>query len=70
MSKKEQSILDDANALDPDVTFTAAAAAELTGVPRPFLKKALKGIVRRAKAEGVAEVDGAFVQRANAERKG
>ena len=68
-TKKEQSILADANALDPDVTFTAGAAAELTGVPRPFLKKALKGIVRRAKDAGVTEVDAAFVQRANAERK-
>ena len=68
VTKREQSILDDANALDPGVTFTAAAAAELTGVPRPFLKKALKGIVRRAKAEGVTEVDADFVRRARDER--
>jgi flavin reductase (DIM6/NTAB) family NADH-FMN oxidoreductase RutF len=69
-SKKEQSILDDANAIDPDVTFTLDAAAELTGVPRPFVKKAIKGIVRRAKEEGVQVVDAAFVQHANAARKG
>jgi flavin reductase (DIM6/NTAB) family NADH-FMN oxidoreductase RutF len=68
MSTKERSILKDANALDPSVTFTASAAAALTGVPRPFLKKALRGIVEKAKAEGVTEVDAAFVQRVNAER--
>ncbi len=67
-SKKQQSILDDANALDSSVTFTPSAAAVLTGVPRPFLKKALRGIVKKAKAEGVTEVDAAFVERANAER--
>ena len=69
LSTKEQSILSTANALDPEVTFTVSAAVELTGVPRPFLKKALDGIVRKAKAEGVTVVDAAFVQRANAERR-
>lgn len=67
-SKKEESILQAAAELDPSITLTRDAAARLTGVPRPFLKKALKGVLRKAAAEGVTTVDGAFVDRANAER--
>ena len=67
-SKKEQSILAEARAIDPDLTFTLDAAAELTGVPRPFVKKALRGVIRRANDAGVTVVDATFVKQANADR--
>lgn len=67
-SKKIDSLLEDANKLDPDVEFTREACAALTSVPRPFIKKAMKGIVKKAKTEGIALVDVAFVERVNAER--
>jgi len=38
-------------------------------VPRPFIKTVLKGIIKQAKAEGVAEVDKDYVIRINKERQ-
>lgn len=67
---KEESILYEANRLDPEnVQFTREACKQLTGVPRPFIKTVLKGIIKRAKEEGVAEVDKEFVVRINKERQ-
>jgi len=67
---KEESILYEANRLDPEnVQFTREACKQLTGVPRPFIKTVLKGIIKQAKAEGVAEVDKDYVIRINKERQ-
>jgi flavin reductase (DIM6/NTAB) family NADH-FMN oxidoreductase RutF len=51
-----------ANRLDPAVRFTRSACELLTGVPKPFIRNALLGIIAAAKSEGVAEVDVAFMQ--------
>jgi flavin reductase (DIM6/NTAB) family NADH-FMN oxidoreductase RutF len=66
---KVQTVLYTANRLDEHVKFTKAACELLTGVPKVFLKTALNGIIKRAKEEGITEVDAAFVERINAERK-
>jgi flavin reductase (DIM6/NTAB) family NADH-FMN oxidoreductase RutF len=66
---KEEAILYEANRLDPEVTFTRDACKELTGVPRPFVKTALRGIVKQAKEQGITHIDVAFVQKVNAERQ-
>ena len=50
--------------------FTREACKKLTGIPRPFVKTALKGIIKRALEEGVSEVDEAFVEKLNKERGG
>lgn len=65
---KEESILYEANRLNPEVQFTREACKKLTGIPRPFVKTALKGIIKRALEEGVTEVDEAFVEKLNKER--
>jgi len=65
---KEESVLYEANRLDPDVKFTREACKELTGIPKPFIKTALKGIIKRAKEDGVAEVDVDYVKKINEER--
>ena len=65
---KHETILYEANRLDDEVRFTADAAKQLTGVPKPFLKAALKGIIKEAKEQGVVKVDKAFVDKINAER--
>jgi hypothetical protein len=66
---KEESILYEANRLDAEnVQFTRDACKELTGVPRPFIKTVLKGIIKRAKEDGVELVDVDYVKKINAER--
>jgi len=65
---KEESVLYEANRLDPEVKFTREACKQLTGIPKPFVKTALKGIIKRAKEDGVAEVDLDYVNKINAER--
>lgn len=65
---KEESVLYEANRLDPDVTFTRDACKQLTGIPKPFLKTALKGIIKRAKEDGVSEIDVDYVKKLNDER--
>ena len=66
---KEESVMYEANRLDPEhVQFTREACKELTAVPKPFLKMALKGIVKRAREDGVALVDEDYVKKLNAER--
>jgi flavin reductase (DIM6/NTAB) family NADH-FMN oxidoreductase RutF len=67
---KEEAVLYEANRLDPDnVQFTREACKQLTGVPRPFLKTALKGIIKQAKEDGVELVDLDYVKKLNEERK-
>jgi hypothetical protein len=68
---KEESILYEANRIDPEnVQFTREACKQLTGVPRPFIKTVLKGIIKRANEDGVALVDIDYVKKINAERDG
>ena len=65
-----QAIVYEANRVDPEVRFTEGACQALTAIPRPFLKMALRGIVREAKASGVAVVDEAFIDEVNRRREG
>ena len=66
---KVQAVVYMANRLDDDVKFTEEACEKLTGIPKVFLKTALKGIIKRAKEEGVTLVDEQFVNKINEERK-
>ncbi|MBM4197115.1 MAG: hypothetical protein FJ197_08475 [Gammaproteobacteria bacterium] len=59
----------EANRIDPEVIFSLEASKQLTGIPRAFLRQVLEGIVRQAKARGVAQVDAAFVTELNRERR-
>jgi hypothetical protein len=66
---KEESVLYEANRLDPEhVQFTREACKQLTGIPKPFLKTALKGIIKQAKEDGVELVDIDYVTKLNEER--
>jgi flavin reductase (DIM6/NTAB) family NADH-FMN oxidoreductase RutF len=67
---KVEAVFYTANRLDDEVKFTRQACEKLTGVPRVFLKTALNGIIKRAREEGLLEVDEAFVDRINKERNG
>lgn len=66
---EHQQIYYTANKLDPDVRFTEEACKRLIEVPKPFIKVALQGIVKEAKARGVTMVDDAFMQDFNERRK-
>ena len=71
LGPKEESILYEANRIDADnVTFTREACKELTGVPKPFIKTVLKGIIKTAKADGITLVDVDYVKKINDERNG
>jgi flavin reductase (DIM6/NTAB) family NADH-FMN oxidoreductase RutF len=54
--------------LDENVRFSNAACSRLTGVPRPFLKTVLLGIIAAAKQRGVTEVDEQLVDELNSDR--
>jgi len=56
------------NRIDERVSFTESACRQLTGIPQPFMQDALKQIVARAIADGVAEVDADFLEKIKAER--
>jgi flavin reductase (DIM6/NTAB) family NADH-FMN oxidoreductase RutF len=51
-----------ANRLDDAVRFTREACEQLTGIPKPFVKEALLGIIAAARAAGVTEVDPGFLR--------
>ena len=51
----------EANRIDDVVRFTLDASKALTGIPRPFLRQVLEGIVWQAKARGVTEVNPEFL---------
>lgn len=51
------SVIYAAKRIDPEVTFTEAACAKLTKIPRVFLKAALTQMVQIAKSEGIAVID-------------
>lgn len=65
---KEESVLYEANRLDDEVTFTRDAAKQLTGIPKPFLKTALRGIIKQAKEDGIVEIDLDYVKKLNDKR--
>ena len=65
---KEESVLYEANRLDTEVEFTRDACKQLTGVPKPFIKTVLKGIIKQAKTDGVSVVDRDYVVKINEER--
>lgn len=58
----------EANRIDDIVRFTLDASRQLTGIPRPFLRQVLEGIVRQAKARGVTEIGPDFLEALNKER--
>jgi flavin reductase (DIM6/NTAB) family NADH-FMN oxidoreductase RutF len=66
---KVEVVLYEANRIDEEVRFTREACEKLTGIPKAFLKLALKGIVKQAKAEGVTLIDVAFVQKIDEQRR-
>ncbi len=63
-----QSVVYLANRIDPRLHFTDEACSKLTGVPRPFLKDVLKGIVAAALELNIQEIDPAALERINAAR--
>jgi len=63
-----QSVSYMANRIDPNVHFTDEACKRLTGIPRPFMQDAFKGIVAQAIAEGVTEIGPEFLKKIGAER--
>lgn len=65
-----QTIYYEANRIDPAVQFTEEAVMPLTSIPRPFLRMALKQIVRRAREEDVSVVDRPFIDKIDQERRG
>ena len=58
-----------ANRLDENVRFTREACEQLTAIPGPFVKEALKGIIATALEHGVTEVDVEFLKVVSAERQ-
>lgn len=60
----------EANRIDEAVSFTLEASRQLTGIPRAFLRNVLEGIVRQARARGIAEVTPEFLAALNRERGG
>jgi flavin reductase (DIM6/NTAB) family NADH-FMN oxidoreductase RutF len=61
LGPKHEVVLYEANRIDEAVRFTVDASKALSGIPRPFLRNVLEGIVRQAKARGVAEVTPEFL---------
>ena len=55
----------EANRIDDVVRFTLDASKQLTGIPRPFLRQVLEGIVWQAKSRGVTEVNPEFLASLN-----
>lgn len=66
---KVEAVLYEANRLDDEISWTRDAAQQLTAVPKAFLKMALKGVVKKAKEQGVTEITEEFVLKVNEERK-
>jgi flavin reductase (DIM6/NTAB) family NADH-FMN oxidoreductase RutF len=66
---KEEAILYEANRIDPDVQFTREACQRLTGIPKPFVKSALRSMVAQAKDKGVGLIDVDFVEEVNRARQ-
>ncbi len=65
---KSEAVHYEANRIDEEVKFTLEASEKLTGIPKPFLRSALKGIVKQAKERGVSKIDADFIDLLNEER--
>ena len=63
------SVIYAAKRIDPNVTFTDGACAQLTKIPRIFLKAALTQMVEIAKQEGISVIDEAALQIINDKRR-
>lgn len=63
------SVIYAAKRIDPDVTFTDAACAKLTKIPRVFLKAALTQMVQIAKSEGISVIDEKTLEIINDKRR-
>ncbi len=63
------SVIYAAKRVDPDVTFTDAACAKLTKIPRIFLKAALTQMVKIAKEENITVIDEAALEVINDKRR-
>jgi flavin reductase (DIM6/NTAB) family NADH-FMN oxidoreductase RutF len=68
LGAKHEVVLYEANRIDDAVQFTVDASKALSGIPRAFLRNVLEGIVRQAKARGVAQVTPEFLALLNKER--
>ena len=51
------SVIYAAKRIDPEITFTDEACAQLVKIPRVFLKAALTQMVNIAKQEGISVID-------------
>ena len=60
-----QAIMEQANSIDDEVQFTEDACEQLARVPSFVLDMALKGVVKKAKEQGVTTIDAAFVEASN-----
>lgn len=58
-----------AKRIDPEVVFTDEACAQLTKIPRVFLKAALTQMVSIAKEEGINVIDESALQIINDKRR-
>jgi len=58
-----------ANRIDDRLRFTDDAGQQLTAIPRPFLKDALKGIAETALELGIDRVDSAALEKIGARRQ-
>jgi hypothetical protein len=65
-----QTILYEANRVDPAVQFDKHAAAKLKAVPKIFLRAALNGIVKEAKARGLSRVTVELMDELDRKRRG
>jgi flavin reductase (DIM6/NTAB) family NADH-FMN oxidoreductase RutF len=65
---EHQTVFYMANRIDSNISFTREACKKLTDIPQPFMQDALKEIVARAVADGIAEVDETYLDKINAER--
>jgi len=54
--------------LEENMRFSDAACSRLTGVPKPFLKTVLLGIISVAKQRGMTEIDTQLVDELNKQR--
>lgn len=67
---KHDAVMYIANRIDEEVTFTENACKQLTGIPKVFVKTALKGIIAEAKKQGITEINQSFVEMINHKRGG
>ena len=66
---KHDAVMYIANRLDEEITFTENACKQLTGIPKVFVKTALKGIIKEAKSQGIKTIDKAFIEEVNSKRQ-